>query len=68
MKPHIAFDENQKTTLEWWVNGRKITMYPHDAILLAIVDTIDGSIEEIDLHDHVAVQNAFDWLFENEIK
>ena len=43
-------------------------MYPHDAILLAIVDTIDGAIEEIDLHDHVAVQNAFDWLFENEIK
>lgn len=63
-KPHVSFDEENNTTLEFWCRSRKITIYTKDNVLIKVwgLDT-DKEMEDIDLLDHVKVREAFDWLY-----
>ena len=64
MQPHISCDENGITTLEWWVDLRKLTMYPEDGLLIKVWGTnIETEMEEISLSNATAVRAAFEWLY-----
>jgi len=65
--PHISNDENGFITMEWWVGERKITMYPHDEVLLKVwgSSTIN-EMSEIPLAKIEMVRDAFRWLAEGK--
>ena len=64
MQLYISCDENGITALEWWVDLRKLTMYPNDDLLIKLWGTnLETEMEEISLANATAVRAAFEWLY-----